>query len=34
MTRTPASPAIDFSFDVQDLNFTQVPADLTGAKTP
>ncbi len=33
MTMTPVSPAIDFSFDFQDLLSTPVPADLTGAKT-
>jgi hypothetical protein len=27
MTMTPVSPAIDFSFDFQDLVFTPVPAD-------
>jgi len=26
MTMTPVSPAIDFSFDFQDLRFTPVPA--------
>ena len=33
-TLTPVSPAIDFSFDYQDLLFTPVPADVTGAKAP
>jgi hypothetical protein len=27
MTMQPVSPAIDFSFDFQDLAFTPVPAD-------
>jgi hypothetical protein len=27
MTMTPVSPAIDFSFDFQDLVFEPVPAD-------
>jgi hypothetical protein len=30
---TPVSPAVDFSFDYQDLLFAPVPADLS-AKTP
>jgi hypothetical protein len=34
MTMAPVSPAIDFSFDFQDLLFTRVPAAVTGAKTP
>jgi CubicO group peptidase (beta-lactamase class C family) len=34
MTMAPVSPAIDFSFDFQDLLFTPVPADVQGAKTP
>ena len=33
MTMAPVSPAIDFSFDYQDLLFTPVPAGA-GAKTP
>ena len=33
VTMTPVSPAIDFSFDYQDLLFTPVPAELN-AKTP
>ncbi len=34
MTMAPVSPAIDFSFDYQDLLFPPVPGDVTGAKTP
>jgi hypothetical protein len=32
MTMAPLSPAIDFSFDYQDLLFTPVPADVDAAK--
>jgi CubicO group peptidase (beta-lactamase class C family) len=34
MTMAPVSPAIDFSFDYQDLLFTPVPGAVKGAKTP
>jgi CubicO group peptidase (beta-lactamase class C family) len=34
MTMTPVSPAIDFSFDFQDLLFTPVPADVKDGKAP
>ncbi len=34
MTMAPVSPAIDFSFDYQDLLFTPAPGDVKHAKTP
>ena len=34
MTMAPVSPAIDFSFDLQDLRLTPVPADVDAAKAP
>jgi CubicO group peptidase (beta-lactamase class C family) len=34
MTMAPVSPAIDFSFDFQDLLFTPVPADVRDARAP
>jgi hypothetical protein len=34
MSMAPVSPAIDFSFDFQDLLFTPVPADVNAAKAP
>jgi CubicO group peptidase (beta-lactamase class C family) len=34
MTMAPVSPAIDFSFDFQDLLFTRVPATVKDAKAP
>jgi hypothetical protein len=34
MTMAPVSPAIDFSFDYQDLLFTPAPRDVKDAKAP
>ena len=34
VTMAAVSPAIDFSFDYQDLLLTPVPADVQGAKAP
>ena len=34
VTMAPVSPAIDFSFDFQDLLLTPVPADVNAAKAP
>jgi CubicO group peptidase (beta-lactamase class C family) len=34
VTMAPVSPAIDFSFDFQDLLLTPVPADVDAAKAP
>ena len=34
MTMAPVSPAIDFSFDYQDLLFAPVPAEVSGPKAP
>jgi CubicO group peptidase (beta-lactamase class C family) len=34
MTMAPVSPAIDFSFDFQDLLFAPVPAEASGSKAP
>jgi len=34
MTMAPVSPAIDFSFDFQDLLFSPVAAGLNAAKAP
>ena len=34
MTMAPLSPAVDFSFDYQDLLFSPVPADVKDAKAP
>jgi CubicO group peptidase (beta-lactamase class C family) len=34
LTMAPVSPAIDFSFDYQDLLFAPVPAEVSGSKAP
>jgi CubicO group peptidase (beta-lactamase class C family) len=34
VTMAPVSPAIDFSFDFQDLRLTPVPADVNAARAP
>ena len=34
MSMAPVSPAIDFSFDFQDLLFTPVPEDVNAAQAP
>jgi hypothetical protein len=34
MTMTPVSPAIDFSFDFQDLAFTPIPAEEARERAP
>ena len=34
VTMAPVSPAIDFSFDFQDLVLTPVPAEVNPAKAP
>jgi CubicO group peptidase (beta-lactamase class C family) len=34
VTMAPVSPAIDFSFDFQDLRLTPIPADVDAAKAP
>ncbi|HEX9187106.1 MAG TPA: DUF3471 domain-containing protein, partial [Vicinamibacteria bacterium] len=34
LTMAPVSPAIDFSFDYQDLVFTPVPAEVSAPTAP